>query len=550
MLPNADPILQAIGFFVIVLRTIYGISREGCIFVLGFLSYFAQLCLMRGSPKLSYREQSVLASIPKDPRTIDDSFDIEPETVIYAVCPEPSCHATHPPKFRDKSPIPIYPSKCRHRRGGRRCNTILLRPRAVPSKRGSTTIYTPIKPFVYFSPVEWLGRLLSRPGLEAEMDRSWTDAQSFRKSNPGLMKDIFDGDLLRNFKGPDGKHFSIGNGEGRYTFSLSVDFFNPLGNKQAGKKISIGLITLVCLNLPPHLRYRSENMFLAGIIPGPNEPPATAINHFLRPIVDHFITMWSHGIHYSRTDGHRDGRLVRCAIVCVVCDLPAARKTAGFAAFSHNHFCAICECTLKANGYDDLDPVSWKRRTNRDCRRSAKQYRRAGADRGEKIVEQTGVRWSELLRLPYFDPARSVVIDPMHNLLLGLIHEHFTGVLGLSLPVDKNQNPPVLRLSLSNAWMQLSDNEQKSWRRLIRWLEQPMSQDLNTPEGCDQWLLKLAKQHRASLALLCQELLVAPVPSHPAKVGQATCKDLARGLLEWVCLSSVMLKLFHSLLLR
>jgi len=226
--------------------------------------------------------------------------------------------------------------------------------------------------------------------------------------------------------------------------------------------------------------------------------------------------------------------------VCVVCDLPAARKTAGFVSFNHNHFCAVCECTLKENGYDDLDTGSWKRRTNRDCQHSAKQYRRAGAEQGEKIVEQTGVRWSELFRLSYFDPARFVVIDPMHNFLLGLIHEHFTGILGLSLPVDKDQNRPVLRLSVSDTWMQLSDNEQKSWRKLIRWMEQPMSLDLATPEGHNQWLLRLAKLHRTSLALLSQELLVVSVPSHPAKVSHPSCKDFARGLLDWVCLSLVM----------
>lgn len=398
----------------------------------------------------------------------------------------------------------------------------------------------PIKTFVYFSPVEWLGRFLSRPGLEAEMDHSWSNAQNFRKSSPGLMRDIFDGDLLRNFKGPNGKHFSVGDGEGRYVFSLSVDFFNPLENKQAGKKISIGIITVVCLNLPPHLRYRSENILLAGIIPGPNEPPITAINHFLRPIVNDFLTMWSPGIYYSRTDGHRNGRLVRCAIVCIVCDLPAARKTTGFVSFAHNHFCAICECTLKENGYYDFNSASWTRRTNGSCRRSAKLYRRAGAEHREKLVDKTGVRWSELLRLPYFDPAKFVVVDPMHNLLLGLIHEHFTGILGLSLPAEKDQNPAVLRLPFSEVRMpQLSNNEQKSWQRLIRWLEQPMNQELNTLEGYEGWLSKLGKQHRSALALLCQELQVASVPSHPGKVSRASCKDLARGLLKWVCFVSM-----------
>ena len=37
----------------------------------------------------------------------------------------------------------------------------------------------------------------------------------------------------------------------------------------------------------------------------------------------------------------------------------------------------------------------------------------------ESICKQTGVRWSELLRLPYFDPVRFVTVDPMHCLFLG-----------------------------------------------------------------------------------------------------------------------------------
>lgn len=124
------------------------------------------------------------------------------------------------------------------------------------------------------------------------------------------MRNIFDSDILRKFKGPDGAHFSMGNGEGCYVFSLSVDFFNPLSNKQVGKKFSVGLITLVCLNLPPDIHYKPENMFLAGVIPGPHEPPLSVISHFLKPLVDDFLKFWDPGVHYSRTDGHPDGRLV------------------------------------------------------------------------------------------------------------------------------------------------------------------------------------------------------------------------------------------------
>src|SRR5437764_4609841 len=35
-------------------------------------------------------------------------------------------------------------------------------------------------------------------------------------------------------------------------------------------------------------------------------------------------------------------------------------------------------------------------------------------------VTQTGVRWFELLRLPYFDPIRFLTVDPMHCLFLGI----------------------------------------------------------------------------------------------------------------------------------
>ena len=36
-----------------------------------------------------------------------------------------------------------------------------------------------------------------------------------------------------------------------------------------------------------------------------------------------------------------------------------------------------------------------------------------------KIEFQTGFRNTSLLKLPYFNPSRMLVIDPMHNLLLG-----------------------------------------------------------------------------------------------------------------------------------
>ena len=38
----------------------------------------------------------------------------------------------------------------------------------------------------------------------------------------------------------------------------------------------------------------------------------------------------------------------------------------------------------------------------------------------KKFTKSSGVRWSELLRLPYFDPIRFITVDPMHCLFLGI----------------------------------------------------------------------------------------------------------------------------------
>jgi hypothetical protein len=87
------------------------------------------------------------------------------------------------------------------------------------------------------------------------MDGAWTQ----RNSGPE-MKDVVDEDFLRDFLGPDGKtRFREGKDEGRYAFTLCVDFFNPNSNKQAGKKVSVGIISLVCLNI-----FADLDLFIPG----------------------------------------------------------------------------------------------------------------------------------------------------------------------------------------------------------------------------------------------------------------------------------------------
>ena len=526
ILPNVDPILQVSYFLVVGCHVVLNVSQRGCNFMLSMLSYIVQLALMRNNAMLSQPDQKLLSDFCSDVRTPTEHFQLKGKYTSYAVCPNPDCHAVYKPEFEGKSPIAKYPSYCsnKYMPGKPPCGELLLCPKYV----GGKTLQVPIKKFICFSFKDWVASLLSRPGFEDMMDGSWSLGDRNTKENE--LADIFDGEVLKRFKGPNGELFGAGGTEGHYAFSLCVDFFNPFGNKAAGKSTSCGMISLVCLNIPPDIRYKPENMFLAGIIPGPREPPLTAINHYLSCIVDDLIDFWSPGVFFSQTKKYPGGRHVLCALVAVICDLLGARKIGGFAGIHHNYFCSVCKCTLKENGYGDTNYEQWEWRTDKDCREHAARWRSANNKKeATSEFDAAGVRWSELLRLPYFDMSRYIVVDAMHNLFLGLIKTHFEEILGIK-PGQQEEPEIALHLPALDPATNLTPNEQKSVRKIWNYLQGPMATLLATDwNGC---VKKFQSNHLGALAYVCNQLGLQP---HGQRK-RVSRNDWAVTLLGWVCI--------------
>ena len=84
-----------------------------------------------------------------------------------------------------------------------------------------------------------------------------------RRIPPNLLCDVYDGQVWRDFV--DCKFLGEPHNLG---LMLNIDWFQPFTHTQC----SVGVMYLVILNLPRSIRFKSENIIIAGVIPGPKEP--------------------------------------------------------------------------------------------------------------------------------------------------------------------------------------------------------------------------------------------------------------------------------------
>lgn len=407
----------------IICSVLIGVSRRAGNLIMGMIKVLVSTTLPPGD------ESDLPHQIPSSIVSAADKFNLRGKLTFYAVCT--TCKCIHKPSFghSDKEKkYPIYPKECTNipNPGGPQCGTLLLE----RVFAGGIHVWRPILTYAYHDFKDFVASLDARVEIREAMDLACDKAMSSNVSgSPTELKDVLSGSFARTFKGPDSKLFiDRPEGEGRLLFSLNLDFFTTEGMRISGAKDSTGVLAMACLNLPIDIRYKPHNMYIAGIIPGPHEPILTQSNHFIKPLIDDMTAAWERGILYT----HVPGRLVRCAIACAVCDLPGARKLASLAGVNSHHFCTVCECYGRSH-IGRLDYENWISRDPNVLRKNAEDWRDASSISKQKLIFSShGVRWSELWRLPYWNPSIQLVIDPMHCLLEGLVDDHFRDTLGLT----------------------------------------------------------------------------------------------------------------------
>ena len=221
-----------------------------------------------------------------------------------------------------------------------------------------------------------------------------------------------------------------------------------------------------CLNLPPSLRYKSKNLFLVGVVLGPHEPSVEEFEHFLDPVVEFLDKSWKEGTHYTRTECAPGGRTERSMLAVIVTDMVASRKVMGTASHSSNDFfCSLC--ILPKEQITNFNVASWPRRTHQEQKKAAEEWRNAESKKARRqLFRKNGIRWSPLWKLDYYDPAKMVVVDTMHNIFLGLIQFHVRQILGIEAPQSSPvEERPVSEKEKAAAKRALGDSNLAGLRR-------------------------------------------------------------------------------------
>lgn len=390
---SANTVVAGIYYFLAYYQLLYHLSERA---INSLLSFIRLLLHYIGAIANHNVLREIAQALPKVMSTIRNSFK-QDEYIEYVVCPK-CCtlyNISESVINGDTSKRCSFVEFPNHPHLSKRsaCGEILLK----KVKVGNKYKLVPRKSYIYRSIVTTLKELARRKGF-LDMCNQW---QNRSKEHARFIGDIYDGKVWDDFKEIGGRPFlTLPN---NLCLALNIDWFRLYKHSP----YSVGAIYLVVLNLPRNERFKEENVILAGIMPGPNEPKR--INPFLSPIVQDFISLYE-GISFESTSSFLGSTFIRATLACIVCDIPATRKVCGFANFNGTLGCSKClkKFVTASFGskpqYGGFNCASWKARDISSHKQHAQKFKKATtASSCQKITRETGIKYSELLRIPHLD---------------------------------------------------------------------------------------------------------------------------------------------------
>ena len=329
---SANSLVNWLVAFLCIWQSLFVISDRAIQMLLKFLNVFFKV-LTSNSSLL----KDVSSGMPRSLFTFHKYLGTdEDEFVKYVVCP--SCYSIY--LFKDcfkvddsgenvpiQCPFKRFPN---HTHESRRlpCNAPLL---VKVNKSGGKSVYKPRYVYAYQPIKQSLQRLLNTPGFAEKLEH-WRA----RVTVSDTKADVYDGQVWKDFQTDKFNYFlkkqrSVG-------VMLNVDFFQPYKHVHS----SYGVIYLTIMNLPRSERFKQQNVLIVGIIPAFEHEPDT-FNPFIKPMVEELKEFWDRGIRLYTFESPSFKLLFRIALMCVACDIPAARKLCGFKGHNANYGCSRCK---------------------------------------------------------------------------------------------------------------------------------------------------------------------------------------------------------------
>ncbi|KAF8119513.1 hypothetical protein EV363DRAFT_1462078 [Boletus edulis] len=198
-----------------------------------------------------------------------------------------------------------------------------------------------------------------------------------------------------------------------------------------------------------------------------------------------------------------------------------------------------CNCYHKVN-YGRTDFETWSPHDKDRQRWYAEQWRDAPSSVArEQIFKEHGVRYSELWRLPYWDPSRQLVIDSMHCILEGLVQHHVRNLLALTNEntTVAHSTTPAYHFDFKQVAVDIVQEDSMPRKEITQVLAihkllvaqmPPNNNQDNFQSSVDALRESILRKNARPLRFVCESLGCIPV-----KAGKKLKADYAKALVQW-----------------